>query len=241
MKLVKSLLATAVVAASFSAATQAGEVSTNIAVASDYVWRGVSQTGNGAAVSGGIDYADDSGFFAGTWVSNTSFGSAEMDLYLGYGGEAGDFGYGVTYNYYAYPSVDDANFGELLLDFSYNIVSFGLAYTVNSDVDEPSWFNEGDLHYYVGAGFDLGNDWSLGLTYGFYDFDADGTALLDEAGEIDGYIESYGYFQVDLGKSYGDWGDFGLSATMADSEVNTLAGSDTGDNPVVWVSWSKGF
>ena len=225
MKLVKSVLATAVVAAAFSATTQA-EVTTNIAVSSDYVWRGVSQTGYGAAVSGGIDYADDSGFYAGTWVSNTNFGSAEMDLYLGFGGEAGDFGYSATYNYYAYPTIDDANFGELLLDFSFNIVSFGLSYTVNSDVEEPGIFVDGDLHYYIGAGFDLGNDWSLGATYGYYDFDYDGDTAVGDV--------SYGYFQVDLGKSYGDWGDFGVSASLADEESGE-------DDPIVWVSWSKGF
>lgn len=225
MKLLRTVLASAIAAAAFSATTQA-EVSTNIAVSSDYVWRGVTQTGYGAAVSGGIDYADESGFFAGTWLSNTNFGSAEMDLYLGYGGEAGDFGYSVTYNYYAYPTIDDANFGELLLDFSFNIVSFGLSYTVNSDVEEPGIFVDGDLHYYIGAGFDLGNDWSLGATYGYYDFDYDGDAAVGDV--------SYGYFQVDLGKSYGDWGDFGVSASLADEESGE-------DDPIVWVSWSKGF
>lgn len=225
MKLLKTVLASAIAAAAFSATTQA-EVSTNIAVSSDYVWRGVTQTGYGAAVSGGIDYADESGFFAGTWLSNTNFGSAEMDLYLGYGGEAGDFGYSVTYNYYAYPTIDDANFGELLLDFSFNIVSFGLSYTVNSDVEEPGIFVDGDLHYYIGAGFDLGNDWSLGATYGYYDFDYDGDTAVGDV--------SYGYFQVDLGKSYGDWGDFGVSASLADEESGE-------DDPIVWVSWSKGF
>ncbi len=82
------------------------------------------------------------------------------------------------------------------------------------------------MHYYIGAGFDLGNDWSLGLTYGFYDFDYDGDA---DVGDV-----SYGYFQVDLGKSYGDWGDFGLSMTKADEESGE-------EDPIVWVSWAKGF
>lgn len=233
MKFSKTLLATAVAVAAFSATTQAGEVSTNIAVASDYVWRGVSQTGYGAAVSGGIDYEDESGFYAGTWLSNTSFGSNEMDLYLGYGGAAGDFGYSATFNYYAYPSAEDSNFAEVLFDFSYSVLSFGFSTTVLSDVDEPGLFVEGDLHYYIGASFDLGNDWSLGATYGFYDFDSDGEA---EVGDV-----SYGYFQVDLGKSYGDWGDIGVSASLADEEANEVGGYEDGDNPVVWVSWSKGF
>ncbi|WP_317932415.1 TorF family putative porin [Halioxenophilus sp. WMMB6] len=225
MKLAKTLLASAVAAAAISATAQA-EISTNIAVASDYVWRGVTQTGYGAAVSGGIDYSNESGFFAGTWLSNTAFGSNEMDLYLGFGGEAGDFGYSVTYNYYTYPTIEDANFGEILLDFSFQFLSAGLSYTANSDVEEPGIFVEGDLHYYVGASFDLGEGWSIGGTYGFYDFDYDGDAAVGDV--------SYGYLQLDLGKSLDDWGDIAVSLSAADEESGE-------DDPIVWVSWSKGF
>lgn len=238
MKLAKTLLASAIAAAAVGASVAQAEVSTNIAVSSDYVWRGVSQTGYGAAVSGGIDYEDESGFFAGTWVSNTGAGSAEMDLYLGFGGEAGDLGYSVTYNYYAYPTAEDLNFGELLFDFSFNVLNFGFAYTTNSDAEDPSLFVEGDLHYYAGVGLDLGNDWSLGLTYGYYDFDVDGEKIdVPIGGGVIVTVEvaaSYSYFQADLGKSYGDWGDFGLSMSIAEEESGE-------EDPIVWVSWSKGF
>ncbi len=237
MKLAKSLMAGAVTAVVLGSTTAMAEVSTNIGLSSDYVWRGVSQTAGGAAVSGGIDYSDESGFFAGTWLSNTDFDSRdadgartgesnEVDLYLGYAGEAGDLGYSVTYNYYLYPTVDDANFGELLLDFSYNIFAAGVSYTVNSEVDEPGVLVEGDAHYYFGAGFDLGNDWGLGLTYGYYDFDYDGDA---DVGDV-----SYGYFQVDLSKSYGDWGDITISLSDADEESGE-------EDPLAWISWTKTF
>lgn len=222
-------MAGAVAAVVLGSTTAMAEVSTNIGLSSDYVWRGVTQTANGAAISGGIDYTDESGFFAGTWLSNTDFGSNEVDLYLGYAGEAGDLGYSVTYNYYLYPTTDDINFGEVLLDFSYNIFSAGVAYTVNSEVDEPERFVEGDVHYYFGAGFDLGNDWGLGLTYGYYDFDHDGDAVLDEQG-----VGSYGYFQVDLSKSYGDWGDITISLSDADEESGE-------EDPLAWISWTKTF
>ncbi|MFP5304085.1 TorF family putative porin, partial [Cobetia sp. SIMBA_158] len=49
------------------------EVSANVAATSNYLWRGQEQTGGDAAISGGIDYADESGFYAGTWVSNASW------------------------------------------------------------------------------------------------------------------------------------------------------------------------
>ena len=45
---------------------QAGEFSANAAASSNYIWRGLTQTENKAAVSGGIDYASDNGFYVGT-------------------------------------------------------------------------------------------------------------------------------------------------------------------------------
>ncbi|MFV1993388.1 MAG: TorF family putative porin, partial [Acidiferrobacterales bacterium] len=61
----------------------------NAAATSNYVWRGVTQTANGAAISGGVDYNAPFGIYVGTWVSNTAFGSQELDIYAGW---AKDFG-----------------------------------------------------------------------------------------------------------------------------------------------------
>jgi uncharacterized protein (TIGR02001 family) len=47
--------------------------SANIGAVSNYMWRGVTQTGDQAAVQGGIDVAHESGFYAGTWLSNVDF------------------------------------------------------------------------------------------------------------------------------------------------------------------------
>ena len=48
----------------------AGEWSANASMTSNYIWRGLTQTENEAAVQGGIDYAADNGFYIGTWASN---------------------------------------------------------------------------------------------------------------------------------------------------------------------------
>jgi uncharacterized protein (TIGR02001 family) len=45
-------------------------VSANIGVVSNYIWRGVTQTQDGAAVQGGLDYSNANGFYLGTWASN---------------------------------------------------------------------------------------------------------------------------------------------------------------------------
>ena len=75
----------------------AAEFTGNVAATTNYVWRGVTQIDDGPAVQGGLDYAHDSGFYVGTWASNVDFDGEndpqyELDLYGGYGGEAGNFG-----------------------------------------------------------------------------------------------------------------------------------------------------
>ncbi len=48
-------------------------LTTNISLVSNYVFRGLTQTNNRPAVQGGADYAFESGFYVGTWLSNISW------------------------------------------------------------------------------------------------------------------------------------------------------------------------
>ena len=79
------------------------EVTANAAATSNYLWRGQEQTGGDAAISGGIDYANESGFYAGTWASNASWADEmtyELDLYAGFGGDINEnMSYDVGYIY----------------------------------------------------------------------------------------------------------------------------------------------
>ena len=64
------------------------DFSATVNLASDYTFNGVSQTSNDPALQGSLDYAADSGFYAGTWASNVDFGSGEdtnveWDAYVG--------------------------------------------------------------------------------------------------------------------------------------------------------------
>jgi uncharacterized protein (TIGR02001 family) len=45
----------------------------NLALASQYLFRGLSQTNGFPAFQGGFDYSHASGFYAGTWLSNISW------------------------------------------------------------------------------------------------------------------------------------------------------------------------
>ncbi|MBU3750980.1 MAG: hypothetical protein FGM52_11110, partial [Mycobacterium sp.] len=62
------------------------EFSFNVGAASDYVFRGFSQTDSGPQVYGGADMSIGI-FYAGTWLSNVDFGDStdmEYDLYAGF-------------------------------------------------------------------------------------------------------------------------------------------------------------
>jgi len=73
------------------AAAPADPLSFNLSVTSDYRYRGISQTRRKPALQGGADYAFDSGFYVGTWLSTIKWikdaggkGSVEWDIYGGY-------------------------------------------------------------------------------------------------------------------------------------------------------------
>ena len=207
------------------------EVSANIGVTSNYVWRGVTQTDDGAAVSGGIDYAHDSGFYLGTWVSNIKWGSdmpsgAEVDFYGGFANEVGEFGYDVGLIYYYYPATDyeDSDFAELYASGSWKWFELGVAYTISGDQPSDAPFSDGDLHYYGAFSYDLPQDWSIGATIGHYDFD-----VPSAGGDPD-----YTWGQVDVGKGLGEFGDFTFS-------VSTAEESSGSDDTKFFVSWAKSF
>ena len=72
-------------------APAADPLSFNVSLISDYRYRGISQTRLKPALQGGADYAFDSGFYVGTWLSTIKWikdggGDAPMewDIYGGY-------------------------------------------------------------------------------------------------------------------------------------------------------------
>lgn len=212
------------------------EVTGNIGVTSNYLWRGVTQSDDGPAVQGGLDYAHDSGLYVGTWASNVDFGDTsdnneiELDLYGGYGGELGAFGYDVGLTYYTYPLADDADFLELGLSGSYEMFTAGMAYTISSQVDDTSAgaesFIEGDLYYYLSAAFELPQDFGLNATVGRYTFEADGVAGAD----LD-----YTHYRVGVGKS-----GFEFAYEQNNLDGVTASGKDN-DDPRFVVSYTMEF
>ena len=67
-------------------------LSANVGLTSNYLFRGISQTGGDPAIQGGLDYTHASGFYLGTWGSNVGWiedyqgydsSNLELDLYGG--------------------------------------------------------------------------------------------------------------------------------------------------------------
>jgi uncharacterized protein (TIGR02001 family) len=116
-------LAVAFLAAASSITAQAADTpsafttSGNVAFTSDYVFRGISQTGGHTALQGGFDVAHTSGLSAGVWASNISWApstSLEVDLYANYGFSLSkDFSATVGYLAYVYEGNSSINTGEI--------------------------------------------------------------------------------------------------------------------------------
>lgn len=77
----------------------------NVGLTTNYVFRGITQTDDGPAVSGGFDLQQN-GLYSGIWASSVDFGddtTLEVDFYGGYAFAAGGFDWDIGAIYYAYP------------------------------------------------------------------------------------------------------------------------------------------
>ncbi len=90
----------------------------NMAIVSDYRFRGISQSYLQPAIQGGFDYTHSSGFYLGNWnssvsgLSYNSGGGIEMDLYGGYKKSFGDFTLDLGLLQYYYPKAKTATGSE---------------------------------------------------------------------------------------------------------------------------------
>lgn len=195
-------LAAAIALASAGATTvHATEWTANVSAHNNYIWRGLTQSENEAAISGGIDFASDTGFYVGTWASNVSYApsddfSYEHDIYAGYGGSVGEFSYDVGYLYYNYDDAAEFDFGEIYGSVSYQGVTVGLNLLANTEADEAPGqdFGFGEAFYaYADYGIEVGDGVALGAHVGYHDGD------FNEA--FNGVPEGYWNFNVSIAKA----------------------------------------
>ena len=151
-------------------------ISYNVALTSDYRYRGVSQTRLKPAISGGADYTNNpTGLYVGTWLSSIKWikdggcdTNFEWDVY---GGKRGEFGNGFSYDvgglYYFYPSnglSTNANTFELYGQLGYGplYVKYSHSTTNLFGVDDSK--NSGYLD--VGANVEVHDGYILNLHVG---------------------------------------------------------------------------
>lgn len=248
---VRTAIAAAILAGSGSVMA---EVSGNVAVVSDYLFDGVSQTDNGPALQGGVDWSHESGLYAGAWASTVDFGdgtdsNAETDWFVGYGGGSESVAFDVGAVLYKYlPSGDDIDYDEIY---------FGLTFAENTTI--KYWYARDYVNsdtkasrFKITHNIALSDDWTLGLEYTRTDiseyYDAGIEALELDLGQAidagdDGVIQ---HFRVGVATEINGFG-IDLSYHMTDQDEDDLdfLGIDedmysTGGNIVLSVSYGFG-
>jgi uncharacterized protein (TIGR02001 family) len=209
-----------------------GPWSANLAVTTDYVLRGVSQSYGGAALQGGVNYQSRSGWFAGAWASNVDpypfySNAAEVNLYTGYDWSLGrDWSARASVTHYAY-ALDRRrrpyDYDELSMTLGFQD---RLAATVSYQPNAIRYATLGYRRNKPAMAYELTGRWplrwNLAVTggVGYYDL----THLYD-----------LGYWSGSAGLSY-TRGRFELSATrfFSDATVRRLFDEGTADGR--WVA-----
>ena len=179
LPLAAALLAAAPAYAADASPSESAAVSpfsASVTLASQYVSRGIRQSWGRPALQAGIDYSSPAGWNAGAWTSTVDErfvedGSAELDLYAGYGGSLGALGYNATLTWYKYPGArvsatnTSYDYGELQAGLSWKSLYAKYNYTFTRD-----FFGitdaRGTGYLDVGANHELGHALTLQLHAG---------------------------------------------------------------------------
>ena len=216
------------------------EFSANVALTSDYVFRGFSQTEEGPAIQGGFDMSYKM-LYVGVWASNLDFGSdnngndvanIEIDVYAGIKHKFGAVEADLGVIYYAYPGAEDAG-----AELDYVEIKFGLSGDLNDRVSlsgtlyySPEYTGEtGEtLTYEGGVSVALGTygrfSPTFSATYGYVDF-------LDTAFSAD----SYAYWNA--GVEIGFLEKFALDLRYWDTDEDNVDNADERFVATVSSSW----
>ena len=154
----------------------------NVAVFTDYRFRGISQTNFNPALQGGVDFSHKSGFYAGAFASNVSWikdfngatkGNYEIDLYGGYKGSiTKDVGFDVGLITYQYPgnnsgaagtpgagAFSNASTNEWYAAVTYSVATLKYSRSFGDFLGNIN--SSGSQYLDLSATFDLGNGIAL--------------------------------------------------------------------------------
>ena len=135
------------------------------AIASDYLFRGISQTRNNWAYQGTVDFEHKSGVYVGAFITNAKFLASpyndtrqELDLLAGYRFELAGVKLDLGYIAYLYPGQDKAPGGQLnefqevgvKASYAFDPVKLQAAFFYS-----PNYFGRSGDGYYVEGGVDV--------------------------------------------------------------------------------------
>jgi len=218
-----ALLIASVLVSFFSGSVKALETSANVALVSDYLFRGVSQTDEKGAVQGGFDFSTEHGFYAGIWASSVNFGtetSTEMDYIFGYAWESGAYSFDTSVIYFDYEGDSEFDYQEFAFSVARDHWTVGLNFS-------PKYLGDtGEKFYYPYVQYSrrISENLSLDVHLGYSDMEQPD---IFEPGE-DNYID------YSIGVSWSAQG-IDMSAAWVDT---TIDGLDAADGRVVF-SFSK--
>lgn len=129
-------------AASDEEATGPWEFDVEVGLHSDYRFRGISLSGKDIELTGELSVAHESGFYGAAWFSNVDLDDGkgdelEVDLTLGWSGDAGPINFDVGGVYYLYPGHSSFNYFEFYASAGYAIgegeIRAGIAFAPSQD------------------------------------------------------------------------------------------------------------
>ncbi|ATE61499.1 TorF family putative porin [Thauera sinica] len=214
-------------------AEEASPFTANVGIVSDYAYRGYSQTDEKPALQGGFDYAHASGLYAGVWGTNVSWlsdadpkvsNSLELDVYGGYKGTVGAFGYDVGLLQYYYPGSYPKGFNspntlEGYVGVSWEFLTFKYSYSFTDLFGTKK--SDGSQYFDLSASYEIVDGLKLNAHIGRQKIEG-------------GYGTSYNDWKVGVTKSLGGF-DLGLHYVDTDDSK-----SDLGDERVI-LSISRAF
>jgi uncharacterized protein (TIGR02001 family) len=208
------------------------EVSGNIALTTDYKFRGISQSDSAPSVQGGFDIAFDNGAYIGTWGAAVDFdcaidtcgglnGGIELDYYAGFASDISDsVSFDIGYIYYDYPQDEGllGDYGEIYGSLSFGDFGIGMNYS------DEYWGETGKFTYtYATYSMALSESVALDLLVGSGDY--------DEAGYLDGATEHMNW-SVALSTSAGGL-DFAITYEDTDLDKEDAYGYDWADAALI--------
>jgi uncharacterized protein (TIGR02001 family) len=220
MNYVKWLAASTALAVAGTA--NAGEFSSTITAASEYDFRGFSQSAKDPALQASLDYAFDNGFAIGAWASNVDFepldGDIELDLYLSYGGEINEnVSWSAGLVYYMYPGSSSVTIVEDEETIELPAIGEYAEYYVSLDVGPiglKQWYSD-DLYESGEDGFYTELNTSIPLPANF-------SVLLHAGYSWGGYWDEPGIgrtFDYSVGLGY-DFSNFSLALKYTGTDAS---------------------